>query len=800
MKLLNKFLRIASQSNRLSQMQSFDSNDFEKSCQLIMSNEDVINAVQLEKLKNILTFATQFVPFYKGIILDHENFSLEELKKFPIISKKDIIRNRDQFYPQSGKISTRGVASYTSGSTGDPFHFLVTRKSYEIENITVARSWWMTGHYKLNDPIVNLRSYSPSPSQPLWKYDSKDNFWYLSAFHINSETISMYAQIINKSGAHILRGYPSAIYLLALELRKARITLPNIKAIVTSSETLIEEHEKIIKSVLNVKIFDWYGLNERIVTVQRCINGNYHNNDDYGIIEVDSNGQIIGTSLNNNVFPFIRYATGDIAIPNEQENVECSCGCKFTIPFKRVVGRSDDFLYKNDETPIPTVNLYTGMYEIKGIKQFKVVQGLDKSLEVFVTLDTPQTTPPLVEIKAALRSRVGEVPVNISIVDQIPRNQKTGKIRTFESKIMSNSIFINDYVKSLTPYKLSAHKVWEVDKKYNSNVLKLDWNESVIGPSPKVISALEGIISGINFANWYPDTSNQELYEKISNFIKMPVSFIQYFAGSDSAHEYIARTFINPGDSVIVLSPTYDNFRVAASSQGAKVVNVEIPYFKDIDYSILESAIVNNKPKIVYIVNPNNPTGHFVRTDEIARLASEHTLTLFVIDEAYIEFGGESCVNLLHNLENIIVTRTFSKAFGIAAFRIGYIVTRPNLLDSINRIRNAKLISLPAQLAAIAALDDIQYMKNYCEEVNKAKNEFKNVLRDREFEFISGGGNFILINLQTADLKEIFLNNLENNNIFVRDMNHIRGLENWVRITIGTTSIMSRIYQFIKKY
>ncbi len=428
------FNLILNRRQHLPMLKSFSSSQFRNAIEIPFKNKETIDKIKLDRLKYILNYAINNIPYYKNIRIDNNNFTLSELSKFPIINKTIIRDNFELFLPKSNKVISRSISSHTSGSSGQPFHFYVPKSSYTIENMFLFRAWYFTGVYQLGDPVINLRSYSPKSGEKYWSHDKENNFIYLSAFNINEKTISEYVDIINKSGSKILRGYPSSIYIFSIEMHKANLQLNNIKAVITSSETLIPLYKAKIQEIINVPIFDWYGLNERVVTVQQCVNGNYHNNDDYGIIEIGFDKHIIGTSLHNDVMPFIRYDTSDIAVIKDVGN-KCECGINFSIPFQGIEGRSDDLLYKFDNTPIPTVNLYTALYEIEEIAQFKLVQLENKSLELFIVLSIKNDSLYLEKIEKLFKNRLGPLPLKIYTLDFIERNLITGKIKTFESKV-----------------------------------------------------------------------------------------------------------------------------------------------------------------------------------------------------------------------------------------------------------------------------------------------------------------------------------------------------------------------------
>lgn len=389
-----------------------------------------IERIRTQKLKNIVKKAVDFVPFYKNLDLkiNFENFTLDELKKFPIINKQMIGENFKDFC----SIEFNGKVSHTSGSTGTPFEFKVPYESDAIEKIVANRAWGMGKDYayKSGDPIIVLRTYSPKEGEPLCKISG--DYWYLSPFHINESNLALYLSVIEKSKAKVIRGYASSIYIFTLLLKQKNIKIPQIKTIVTSSETLLPAYRSVIEEYWGLPVLDWYGQNERTVTVQQCWAGNYHNNDDYGIVELSDKNEIIATSLNNYVMPFIRYNTGDKAIPLDGKAPICPCGRHLSIPFKGIEGRSDDILIKDDGTKVPSINIYTIMHELEFIKQFQIIQfkNTDIVINAIGNLDDAKE----LLLCNNIRNRLGNVAIKINVVDEIERDLSTRKIKTIIRK------------------------------------------------------------------------------------------------------------------------------------------------------------------------------------------------------------------------------------------------------------------------------------------------------------------------------------------------------------------------------
>ncbi len=361
------------------------------------------------------------------------------------------------------------------------------------------------------------------------------------------------------------------------------------------------------------------------------------------------------------------------------------------------------------------------------------------------------------------------------------------------------------FIQKLKPYKTVSHKVWEYTygKKTDivESILKLDWNEASKIENELLKDLLKFFVHHNIKLNWYPDTDNAILIKEIANYVDLPVENIQYFGGSDAALEYICRTFVTTKDRVVVLGPTYDNFRVYAESCGGKIIIYlnKDPFTKDINR--LNKFINLKNPKVVYIVNPNNPTGIIYEVDEIEFMLKKFSKTLFIIDEAYYEFCGITCSKLVKKYDNIIITRSFTKAFALGGFRLGYILAPSYIIEAINKIRVGKNINIFAQVAGILALRNKKYMEEYVEEVKKSKEILTAELKNIGFNVVNTYANFILIKVKDP---QQFTKLLEKNLIFVRDRSSDPQLNGYVRITVGdletTREFLRRFKKIIKDH
>ena len=363
--------------------------------------------------------------------------------------------------------------------------------------------------------------------------------------------------------------------------------------------------------------------------------------------------------------------------------------------------------------------------------------------------------------------------------------------------------YINKYLRNFKPYKVASHKIWQVDSDERQEILKLDWNEATLNPSPVVKERLLNLLN-TDFLNYYPSTYNLELHDLLSNYVGLPKENIQYFASSDSLHEYIAKLYITVGDPALILWPSYDNFRLTAQVAGAHVMFFELDKNFCFDKQLFEDKIERKQPSLVYICNPNNPTGLLIEKEYIRYLLKKFPETMFLIDEAYIEFSNEqTCKNLVLEFDNILISRTMSKAFGLANIRFGYLLASTENIQYISSIRNPKNITTFAQESVIGALMDVEHMYKYVENVNVAKKYFiskVNEMNNNLFFAFESSANFVIIKCKDLLTKREILNYLERNNVFVRDVNQSEIVKDCIRVTIGTIEQMKYVLSLFAAY
>lgn len=357
---------------------------------------------------------------------------------------------------------------------------------------------------------------------------------------------------------------------------------------------------------------------------------------------------------------------------------------------------------------------------------------------------------------------------------------------------------INSFIEDLNPYKVASHKVWEVDSSSRRDMLKLDWNEATIPPSPKVKEALLQVVEDEHSFSLYPNTHNQELLGLLAAYTGVETDELQYFASSDAAHEYVAKLVLTEGSRVLILGPTYDNFRLTCESQGAEVHYAHYSVDFELDSVFLRESIEQLKPDLIYLCNPNNPSGNLLSLELIEELLNDFSGINFLLDEAYYEFSGLTAVSLVKKYSNLFVSRTFSKAFALAGFRAGYMISQRENMELMNRIRNAKNFTTLTQVAIIAALKDVNYMWEYVKEVNKTKEWFSSELETLGLRVFKSYGNYVLVRFSNETERDEMFQKLASENIFVRSLSHHDYVRSCLRITVGNRVQMDRVLATIK--
>ena len=335
----------------------------------------------------------------------------------------------------------------------------------------------------------------------------------------------------------------------------------------------------------------------------------------------------------------------------------------------------------------------------------------------------------------------------------------------------------------ITPYE-PGRPIEEVKRELGlQKVIKLASNENPLGPSEKV---MEAIIAAARNANRYPDGGCFYLRQALSRRLSVPGGKIVFGNGSDELIVLALRAFVHPGEKVIISDPTFLVYRIASRIVGADVVAVPVKDFKyDLDSML---AKITPSTKLIFIANPENPTGTYIPKDKLEAFIEKVPKDVVIfIDEAYYEFGSggdyPKTIALTEREDrNIIVSRTFSKAYGLAGLRLGFVIARRDLARAINKVREPFNINSIAQAAAVAALEDEESLKAYIELVEGEKQKFYKTFDELNVEYVPSWTNFVLIDTK-RDSKAVFDYCLRAG-IIIREMSGW-ALDGFVRVTVG---------------
>ncbi len=342
---------------------------------------------------------------------------------------------------------------------------------------------------------------------------------------------------------------------------------------------------------------------------------------------------------------------------------------------------------------------------------------------------------------------------------------------------------IPDHIKQIVPYP-PGKPLEELEREYGiKNAIKLASNENPLGPSPRAVEAIKKALSKLHR---YPDGSNFYLRQKLSEKFGVPFESIVIGNGSNEIIEMVSRAFLQRDDEIVVPEPSFLMYRIVSQIVGAKAVSVPLRDYR-IDLSAMASK-VNSRTRVVIVNNPNNPTGTVVSRDEweafIKALPSE---IVVVVDEAYIEFMPDgSSFNAIDYISSdgpyIVALRTFSKAYGLAGLRIGYGFSHPEVVDYLNRVRQPFNVNLLAQEAALAALDDDDFLEKTRRTVWEGLAYLYRKLDEMGLRYIPTCTNFFLIEVP-GSAREIY-QALLRKGVIIRAMDSY-GLGKFIRVTVG---------------
>jgi histidinol-phosphate aminotransferase len=334
-------------------------------------------------------------------------------------------------------------------------------------------------------------------------------------------------------------------------------------------------------------------------------------------------------------------------------------------------------------------------------------------------------------------------------------------------------------------------RTYEAPAEGRSGKVRLDFNENTAGCSPAVRRALAKLTA--KQIAMYPEY--QAPTKRLARHFGVRPQELLLTNGGDDALRVFFDTFVEPGTSILICEPTFPMYRYYAEIAGAKVTTLR--YGAEMEFP-LEQIIagLREKPRVLFIANPNNPTGTLLRKKELRRILQAATRTVVVMDEAYAEFSGFTAVPWIGRYPQLFVARTFSKVTGLAALRLGAVIANEKSLALVRRAMPPFPVNLAALVAAEAAAGDRSAMRAYVNEVKRLRVWLAAELHELNVNTFASAGNFLLANFgpQGPDL----FRKLEKQGILLRDRSKDIGA-GFVRITIGTNSEIQRLLRLIRK-
>jgi histidinol-phosphate aminotransferase len=309
--------------------------------------------------------------------------------------------------------------------------------------------------------------------------------------------------------------------------------------------------------------------------------------------------------------------------------------------------------------------------------------------------------------------------------------------------------------------------------------LRLDFNESLIGCSPKVLARLRSM--DVETLARYPEREPVEA--EVASFLGISPAQVLLTNGADEAIHLLCSTYIDLNDEVIIITPTFAMYKLFAQSEGARLVEV----LSDQDFSFPAKELlsrINERTRLITIANPNNPTGTAVDCEALLEIADAAPQAAILVDEAYFEFHGKTMLGRSSWPENLFVARTFSKAYGLAGLRIGILVGNIMQMAMLRRVASPYNVNAVALAILPEALRDQRYVENYVAEVRRGRERLQHELKALGLRYWPSHANFVLVRIGSAHTE--FVQALRVRGILVRDRSSDPGCEGCVRLTVGS--------------
>lgn len=327
--------------------------------------------------------------------------------------------------------------------------------------------------------------------------------------------------------------------------------------------------------------------------------------------------------------------------------------------------------------------------------------------------------------------------------------------------------------------------IWEVQREFGvTEVIKLASNENPLGASPLALEAVQAILPDIHR---YPDASSIALRESIAIAHAMPVGCVAVSNGADEMIKLISEAYLDIGDEVVTPVPTFTEYEFAAKLMGAKVIHVPLGCNFQYDTEAILNA-VSLRTKLIYLCSPNNPTGTYISKSNLEKLLRKLPKGILVVfDAAYSHYVEETDytngLDFVRSGYPIVVVQTFSKVYGLAGIRVGYGLASTEIIDNIQKVREPFNVNALAQVAAAAALQDLNHLERSRRCIVEGRNQLYRIFDELGFTYTRSASNFVLICV--GDQAPALYTKLLRQGIIVRQ-GDLWGLPDHLRITVGS--------------
>jgi histidinol-phosphate aminotransferase len=350
-------------------------------------------------------------------------------------------------------------------------------------------------------------------------------------------------------------------------------------------------------------------------------------------------------------------------------------------------------------------------------------------------------------------------------------------------------------LESYTPEK-TIENVTQQYGRSPADIIKLNFNENLYIPREKLVALLKEVAEECDL-RLYPQEEEEKLREAIAEYLRLPQACVAVGNSSDEVMDRITRLFLERGDQAVTFAPTFSVFRYCAKYQGAEYVEVPLRKGFTLDVEAMRAAFTP-EAKLLYLCSPNNPTGNQFGLGEVEALIEDFA-GIVMVDEAYGEYADYSVVPLIDKYENLVVLRTFSKAFGLAGLRLGYAVANPTLVKAVNKIPAPYAINIVTLTMGRKLLENVGVVREAVAALKAERGKLINELNKiKGVEAFDSRANFVLFNA-AKPYEDVYVNMLKRG-LIIKKLGKLLEYENCLRATVGLPEMNAKLLNALREY